>query len=238
MSDDWVMFYYANPRPERFVEEVRRLAESGAMTAPARSLANATFLGRVMAANPSRVAEWLAALDGLSAEATQTLQIAAWMSDTQGARAWLADAPRFARAVPDVLAAPIHDPAMLDAMWAYYFATGDARPVRRVVSALEHMSDYGAIDRFRQSAQTDEDRRRAMNDAIFRAASWSLGSLMQQHPPLLALCEGLFETAELAPTERLALAITLQKVAPTRWRVDIDQASGQSKITRLGGSLR
>ncbi len=235
MSDDWMMFYYTAPQPERFVDEVRRLAERGALTNGAQSLASATFLSRVMAANPSRVAPWLAALGGLDAEARRTLQLAAWMSDTPGARAWLGDAPQYARPAPDILAAPIVDALLLDALWAYYFATGDARPVRRIVSALEHMSDYGAIDRFRQSAQTDDDRRRAMNDAIFRAASWSLGSLMQQHPPLLALCEGFIETTDLTPSERCALAVTLQKVAPARWRVEIDKASGHATITRLGG---
>lgn len=234
MADDWMMFYYAHPQPERFVDEVRRLAERGAMTNPAQSLASATFLGRVMAANPSHVGTWLAALDGLDAIPRQTLQIAAWMSETDGGRAWLASAPQFARPAPDVLAAPINDASLLDAFWAWYFATGDARPVRKIVSALEHMSDYGAADRFRQSAQTDDDRRRAMNDAIFRAASWSLGSLMQQHPPLLALCEGLFDASDLSPTERCALAITLQKVAPARWRVDIDPKTNHATITRLG----
>jgi len=66
----------------------------------------------------------------------------------------------------------------------------------------------------------------------FQAASWSLGALMQEHAPLLALCERIFETATLSPNERISLAITLQKVAPDVWDVQIDPAAGSARVNR------
>ncbi len=135
-------------------------------------------------------------------------------------------------APPDLLNQTVNDPTVLDALWSHYFATGDARAIRRIISALEHLSDFGAAARFRTTRQTDEDRARAMNDALFQAASWSLTSLMKEHPPLLALGEQLFEDKDLSPNERMSLALTLQKVDPVAWDVQIDPATGTARINR------
>ena len=111
-----------------------------------------------------------------------------------------------------------------------------ARAVRRIISALEHLSDYGAAARFKTTRQTNEDRARALNDALFQAASWSLTSLMKEHAPLFALCEQLFDEKDLTPNERLSLALTLQKVDPATWDVQIDPATGTSRVNRKVGT--
>jgi hypothetical protein len=228
-------FYYANPQPERFVEEVRRIAAGGGFDKVETHLVLATFLGRVIAANPALASMWFEQLADLAGPARDALHMAAWLSQTAEARAWLqrehAD-PRALGPAPDVLSGPIDHPSRLDIAWAYYFATGDARAVRRVVSALGFMNDVGAAERFKASAQTAEDRARALNDGIFQAASWSLAALAQEHPPLIAMYEQLVDDNELDPTERIALAITLQKLVPDRWSVHIDPQAGTARIDR------
>jgi hypothetical protein len=228
-------FYFAHPQPERFVDEVRAMAASDGFDKPETRPVIATFLGRVIAANPALAAAWFAQLADLQDAALETLHAAAWFSELAEARAWLerehAD-PRFLGPAPDVLSGPVDHPARLDVAWAYYFATGDVRAVRRVVSALGFMNDVGAAARYKDSAQTDEDRARALNDGIFQAASWSLTTLAQEHAPLIAIYEQIVDSDDVDPTERIALAITLQKLAPDRWTVHIDPNAGTARIDR------
>lgn len=230
----WMQFYYAHPAPERFAEEVRALANTGALDPPPTRVVIGTFLGMVMRANPDRIHGWTTELADLRGAARDTLHIAAALSATREGRAFLvadrAD-PRLLGPPPDTLERAIDDPTVLDILWAYYFATGDARAVRRIISALDHLGDLGAAARFKTTAQTDQDRARALNDALYQAASWSLVSLMQQHAPLVTACEQIFDRGGLAPNERVGLALTLQKVAPDRWKVHVDTTSGLANIT-------
>ena len=236
MSDDaWMKFYYANPRPERFADEVRRIAAEPGLEDPGHRFSVATFLGRVMAAHPERVASWLEALGDLRGPARDTLHTAAWLSDTAEGRSFLAAsraAPGLRRKPPDLLTRAVGDPVILDALWSHYFATGEERAVRRVVSALEHLADVGAAAAFQTGARTPEARARAVRDALYQAASWSLTSLAKEHPPLAALCDRLLDAADLTPNERVGLAMALERVDPSRWSVEIDPTTGSARITR------
>jgi hypothetical protein len=127
----------------------------------------------------------------------------------------------------------VTDGWQLDALWGWYCATGDIRAVERVVSVLRFMGEYGAAARYAQTAQTPRDRERALQDALFQAASWSLQSLMQEHPPLKATCEAIFAAPDLDPNARVALALCLEKVDPQHWRVVIDPNTGVANIQRL-----
>ena len=234
----WMNFYYAHPTPERLPAELRGMATARVLEKPQTRLVVATFMGMVMRSNPERVAGWFAELADLDGNAREVLHIAGWISGTNEARACLTSAGASEELLgpsPDVLARAPDEPSLLDVWWAVYFATGESRAVRKVISALEYLTDVGAAARFRETGQTDEDRARAQRDAIFQAASWSLGSLMQAHAPLRALCERMFdEPGLLTPNERIGLALVLQKIDPARWDVKIDPATGTANVTRRG----
>jgi hypothetical protein len=231
---DWTKFYYANPTPDRLVAEVRAAVAQGVADKPGPELAFATFVGCVMAANPQRIAAWLDELSDLDGPARRLVQLAAWMSGTSEGQAYLRRSGADSRMLgprPDILNAPL-DGVVLDMLWSIYFATGDERAVRRIVNALDFLEDRGAAQRFATSAKTEDDRRRAMNDAVFQAAEWSLRALMGEHAPLITVCEHVFETSSLTPNERISLAIALQAVNPARWDVKIDVASGMATINK------
>ncbi len=235
MATDWMKFYYANPSPDRFVPELRARAESGSLDGAPQRFVTAVFFGQVMRANPARIHDWAGALGDLKGAARETLQLAAWLSGTKEGRAFLdhSGAPTGLRGPPlDILTCKVDDPSILDALWAYYFATGDPRPVRRIISAFDYLSDFGAAARFKTTQQTEADRRLAVNDAIFQAAAWSLEALMKEHAPLRAMCEHLFEQNDLSPNERIGLGIALQKIDPETWEVKIDAATGTAQINR------
>ena len=233
MAKDWMTFYYAEPQPERFVEEVRKLAALGVLATPERAFPAIVFLGAVIAQNGHRVQAWFDALLDLGAADLRALQDAAWLSRAPEAHAYLTAkglTPTTGAQQAELLDMKV-DPTVLDALWARYFATGDLRAVRKVVSALDHMTDFGAAKAYSSTAKTDADKARATRDAIFQAASWSLESLMREHAPLKDFCADLVRSGEMTANERCALAITLAKLEPAVWRVQIDPRSGTASIT-------
>lgn len=233
MAKDWMTFYFVEPHPERFVEEVRKLAAQGILADTDRAFPAVVFLSCVMAANPSNIHEWFEKLSDLSPSDWRSLEVAAWLSRAPEARAYFTThgrSERFGSEAPDLLETEIDHPAVLDGLWGLYFATGDYRAVRRIVSALELMSDFGAARTYADSRKTEADKARALRDGIFQAASWSLESLMRQHEPLEAFCGELVRAGQLTPNERTALAIALEKVNPKRWHVDIDAKTGKTRI--------
>lgn len=200
------------------------------------TLATTVFLGDVIAANPSKVAEWFDALADLPPEDMRVLQLAAWYSGAAEATQYLATrgvAPELETAPQSVLDWDIDGGEILDALWLHYFATGDLAAVRRIISVLEFLSELGAAEQYLATQQTDEDRARALRDALFQAAQWSLASLMQEHPPLQAYCGQLVSSDALSAAQRVALAIVLEKVNPSEWRVQVGPGTDNVTVTRL-----
>lgn len=237
MAKDWMTFYYAEPQPERFVEEVRKLAAMGILASPERAFPTIIFLSAVIAENGNRIQAWLDALLDLDPADRSAVEDAAWLSRTPEAHAYLTARGLTPKAVAqrvDPLEMKVEHPTVLDALWARYFATGDQRAVRKIVSALDYMTDFGAAKAYSATAKTDADKARAMRDAIFQAASWSLESLMREHPPLKEFCADLVRGGQLTPNERCALAIVLAKLEPTLWSVRIDSQTGTASIGWLG----
>lgn len=229
---DWMLFYFVAPSPERFVVEARRMLSSAS---PMSEDALATFLGRLMAAHPDRVDEWMTALRDLPTGAAAALRLAAWLSGTAEGRKQLAGDTRFA----DVAASPPDLPTIeattrvdLDCLWSWYFATGDVRAVERVVAALRWMTCHGAAARL-DGSKAPEDRDRAARDLLCQAASWSLRALMKQHPPLKRVCEDIFDECELDPVARVGLAMCLESVDPEGWRVELDPETQVATVKRL-----
>lgn len=71
-SSDWMTFYYQNPAPERFVEEVTALSQQGLLAKREHSGMMAVFLSRVMASNPERIESWMAELSKLPQSGNKT----------------------------------------------------------------------------------------------------------------------------------------------------------------------
>lgn len=236
---NWMERYYASPDPDRLPAELRAVAKRGLPEELAHFVV-ATFLGLVMKAHPERIAGWFAELGDLEGAWRTTLHLAAWSSGTPEGRACLLEAGVTPEQLPptiDVLRHPIDHPVVLDMLWAHYFATGDPAAVRRIVSVLEYLDDRGAAARLPETEQTPEDQARAMRDVLFQAAEESLLSLMEEHAPLFALCERIFEDADLGPNERICLALLFERLDPIAWYVEVDPVTNEASITRQPRNL-
>lgn len=93
-------------------------------------------------------------------------------------------------------------PAQLDMLWSTFFASGEIEPIRRLVSVLDYATFKGALEAFKNSAQTEDDKARARKDLLYRAAQWSLGSNIKQHPLVRDYCITIYNRGELSDTAK------------------------------------
>lgn len=219
-AGDWMTHYYENPSPERFVAEVQGLSKAGHLSSPETGAMIAVFLGRVMAANPVAVESWLNQLGDLIGGDRETILLAAGFSRTQEARSFLAKQPdgaKYLEELMDVRSIELEDPAVLDMLWADFFATGEVAPLKRLVHVLNYGQYAGAMERYAKSQKTEKDREDAMRDAVFQAARWSLESNAQQHRRVGELLEQIYWKGDLTQPELVWLSAILAKAMPEKY---------------------
>jgi len=234
-AKNWLNHYYEHPTPERFVAEVRALSKLGSLSDPEIAAPISVFLGRVMAANPAQVDGWLSQLEDLKGGDRQTILFAANLSGTKEAQAYLArqtDAERYRGKPTETRTLEPKDPTVLDMLWADFFATGEAVPVRRIVAALNYAEYAGALDRFATSEKTEKDRNDALLEVVFKAAMWSLESNARQHRRVGEILEQFYFSGELTRSEKLWLSAILAKAMPDKYEFSRSQ-SGQWIFKRI-----
>jgi hypothetical protein len=214
-GNDWVSYYYRNPSPDRFVKEVTKLSKAGRLANPKSRNLLAVFLGQVMAANPASIDEWMKSLENLPDKDKKTLLYAVWLSNTKEARRYLEKigATKALKTDPiNVLDIEPTSPGTLDMYWAYFFATGDSKAIRKIISAFNHSKHAGALKAYTNSLKSEEDKRKAKLEAVFLAAKWSLGSNIKQHKKVAEICEELHDNGSLNSIEKKWLGTVLTKV--------------------------
>ena len=222
VADDWVSHYYEHPTPERFIKEVRALNDAGVLSSAKTAAPLAVFLGRVMAANPDQAGVWLTQLNEVKSPGRDTLLLAASLSGTKTAMAYLrkqTDSSKYLKDPVDPRKMEPDQPVVLDMLWADFFATGDSVPIRRIVYALNYDKYLGALERYKSSKKTQQDRDEALRESVFEAARWSLESNIQQHKRVAMIVEGIFLDGQITQPERVWLAAVLSKALPEKYEL-------------------
>ena len=231
-SADWMTFYYKSPSPERFVDEVRALTDSGVFKDRNSQPSFIAFLSQVMVQNPKKVAGWLKEFEDLDEKQHTVVLAAAWYSNTEAAQTYFKEKKLKAWAEqdsPSILEMKVDNPATLDMLWGYFMATGEQSPIQRIVSAFQLSKYSGAAKRYRESKQTEQDQKEAWLDATFQAAQWSLETNCSQHPKVLEHCEAILRDKGTPKAESLWLALVLAKVKPEMYKIEIGDKESTTK---------
>ena len=198
----WVMTYYLDPVPEHFVEKVKELSAAGLLhdSRPnARPDANVMFLGKIMAANASQISDWMSALASLPDTDVTALRRAVWYSGTAEGTAWLrkngeadlANGPR-PLLLSDRRVLKLQ-PHHLDQLWEWFFATGEEKPVARIVSLfslaheLPREDSLKLISQPKKSDNKTQYQTQLYNYRILKPALWSTTSLAIQQDRVLEI---------------------------------------------------
>lgn len=228
---EWLTCYYRDPCPDRFVQEIQKLSANDSLSNHERFYGVIVFLSQVMAANVTKLPEWFAALRTLSPDDIDALALAVWLSAVPNVKFYLDQLGRheFSELPPKILELPIDKPCMLDALWGYFFATGDLSAIRKIVAVLDMMPSQD-LSGGRESPTSCKNSVE-MRGAMHQAASWSLSNCLKEHPRIREFCGELVRTGKLTPSERYALAVILATSEPGLWHVEVDPGTKSARIT-------
>ncbi len=182
--NDWMVYYYRNPRPEmtpRAIYSMGRLEDVD----DTRLAPLSAFLSFVFRDNPGKVREWLSQLSPLSACARKVVSYALWYSTIDESANLMKSLAESSDGEDAVLVrtllekrptpfeeVEIASASNLDTLWGAFFATGGEKYVIRIMSALPYVNAKGDMNKL----------------LIGEAARWSLASNAVQHEKVLAIC--------------------------------------------------
>jgi hypothetical protein len=208
-GDDWLTFYYRNPRPDQLVPQLKAWSAEGTLQDKQARAPLVGFLSQVFRLNAARIEEWYSQVKDLPAEDLETVSMALWMSNTKEGKQLLhKEHPGVfdENPPPDILKLKLDTASTLDLLWGYYFATGDSQALRRIVSMFNYAD---APDKVKGVP----DDRSPLYKTLPDAAKWSLSSNASQHPKVLADCKKMLTDGQLNATEKEWLDKTLQQAA-------------------------
>jgi hypothetical protein len=148
-----------------------------------------------------------------------------WLSDTNEGGAILnshKDNPFQGKQPPRIASWQIKSAGDLDFCWGWFFATGDTAAVDAVISALDLGKDAGALKKYPTSAKAQADKRAAMNDAIFGAAMWSLGSIGRTNHDVAKRIAILFFSATTPKDRKIWLGTLFAETSSNIPRQELD----------------
>ena len=218
----WLMNYYKTPNPSDFTFEVKKLSKSGLLGNPKHKQNIAVFLSQIMAANPDKTSQWLNELQDLNKADMAPVFYAVWLSDTKESKAYLNSigAKKALEMKPiNFLQVEVDNPNVLDALWSYFFATGKAEPIRKTISALNYADYDGSLEAYKTSKKTEEDKRKAFLESVYKSARWSLESNIKQHHLVGEICGNILEQNKLTNNEQLWLGVILSKTIPSKYKM-------------------
>lgn len=230
----WLINYYKSPNPNDFVSEVKKLSKSGILGNPKHKQNIAVFLSQILAANPDKTSQWLKELHDLNKADMEPVFYAVWFSDTKESKEYLKSigATKALEAKPvNFLQAEVDNPNTLDALWSYFFATGKVEPIRKIISALNYAGYDGALEAYKTSKKTEEDKRKAILESVYKSARWSLESNIKQHPLVGDICGNILKQNKLSKNEQLWLGIVLSKAIPSKYKMTQVKAGEWKLVT-------
>ncbi len=182
----WMTYYYLFPTPDLVSAAVHLLEKEGALDKESAIAPSASFLSRLFVQHPNRMEKWLADIKDLSAEhKSALLPLALRLTRTPAAlaaaEATEKDIPVKDRIITHAnLAADkldtffISAPSDLDMLWGCFFATGDKRYVKKIISTVSWSKKLsGNINKI----------------SIGAAAVWSLTSNAEQHKLVMQILQ-------------------------------------------------
>ncbi len=205
-GDDWLTFYYRNPRPDQVVTRLKAWSAEGTLKDENARIPLIGFFSQVFRHNASQVHTWYQQIKNLPEDDLETITTAIWISNTEeGMKLLETENPILfeKKTPPDILTLKLDSPSTLDLLWGFYYATGDSKVLRRIVT----MFNYADVTKKPEGLP---EGRTPLYTILPDAAKWSLSTNARQHPKILKDCTGMLAGDQLNATEKKWLNEALQ----------------------------
>jgi hypothetical protein len=218
----WFMRYHYKPVPHQLPAAIRLAAENPSAGAkPREDAENGTWLGffeQVLADNPWLLPHLLTQLDKANGRERAFLStlLAFAKRDDSAFPDSLLDALRVSIKEHQLVRWPVPDKeplqgAQLDVLWGRFFASGRYEPIRELVAVLAYFPHKDALAEYKKlKKKPAKPPVECYKSAVFKAATWSLRSNMEQDKVVRDYCEGILLRKELPATEHTWLAVAFQ----------------------------
>lgn len=217
-DEDWLEFYYQDPSPDRVVPQLKNWAADGTLDNESARPALIAFLSQVIRANRERLDEWHADLRGLAPRHMQIFHTAMLFSRTGEADEILGaqfgeryEAEK--EEVGKILEMPLDARPTIDMLWGFYYATGSANAIRRIVLC------FRLVDAPENPDGVDVPSGFIPYYKLLpRTAFGSLVANAERHSRIVDILETLLEKDEsLMPIEWQAVYDVLSEVKPEQY---------------------
>ena len=184
--EKWMSNFYINPQPELIPQVLEALSKEGKLSDENTIVPIIYFFCHVFRDNSQEVEKWTSPfMTRLSLREQEILVTAIGLSNTPTAKNYLNS---LSDSIPElkeyiktlftqpflaIEKMPIEHPAILDALWSSFMATGQEKYVVRIIAALGYFDN--------QSSEIEK--------LIGNAAKWSLRSNIKNHPKVKLICK-------------------------------------------------
>ncbi|NOX98127.1 MAG: hypothetical protein GXP30_00035 [Verrucomicrobia bacterium] len=206
-GDDWLTFYYRDPRPDQVVAQLKAWSAEGTLQNKTARAPLTGFLSQVFRQNADKIENWYSQIKDLPKGDLELITLAMWISGSKESRELLkTHRSGFFdnKTPPDILTLNLDSASALDLLWGYYFATGDSKALRRIVAMFKY------ADAPKKVNGIPEDRA-PLYTVLPDAAKWSLSSNAEQHSKVLKDCKDMLSNGDLNATEKKWLDESLQE---------------------------
>lgn len=181
----WTTYYYVYPQPDLTVKAILVSEQIGFLDRPTAAAPLIGFFSQIFSQNPDKLPAWILELKPLKQNHKAIIYTALWLANTNESRKQAAILLK--ELAPDAQASitkstakvvPIQNmeicsPAVLDMLWTSFFATGDEKYVKRIISVLP----------WSQASEHNGEKK-----MVGYSAKWSLSSNAVQHKRVMAIC--------------------------------------------------
>ena len=101
--------------------------------------------------------------------------------------------------------------SQLDMLWSTFTASGSYKPILKLIQTLDYSKYQGYLEKYKKSKQTNEDRQKAINNAIYNSLVWSLRSNCNQHPLVKEYCTWALQNEHLSKVQKSELELILNE---------------------------
>ncbi|MEM9017204.1 MAG: hypothetical protein AAGC68_09320 [Verrucomicrobiota bacterium] len=214
-EDDWLEFYYIEPTPERFVEEMKAWASDGTLDNEFARPALISFLSRIIRENRDQIRNWYTELAGLTPEQKQVLHTAMLFARVSEADEIMTET--FGKQYHEqrvetqkILEMPLDKASTMDMLWGFFYATGSETPIRRIILSFrfeEAPDDPDGVEVPKGYLPLYKDLPNFAFDSLVANA--------ERHPRLIDILEKLLrEDTSLLQEEKRAVYDVLSEMKP------------------------
>jgi hypothetical protein len=146
--EQWTAYYYLFPQPDLTVKSILVAEQKGLLDCRTAAAPMLAFYSQVFAQNPKKLGVWIEQLKVLKPAHKEIIWGALKLANTEETKKQAhilesqlpltarADVAKSSQSVVSIEQMDVSCPAVLDMLWASFFATGDERYIKRIMTVL------------------------------------------------------------------------------------------------------